>query len=164
MRASENLRALRRTVTPYLGQTVILAGVTIFILYVALKKQEWNMLWALALIWILYGAYVAFFCLPYRILWNNDSVVMRASGGKERYIRFDQIAAVKYELASPSDIAAQSRPFRRVVVIPLHHPKQFIDISLRHFRLEDIEDLMTAIRNSRPDLELPRVPMNRRYL
>ncbi|HUB52106.1 MAG TPA: hypothetical protein VL986_08160 [Terracidiphilus sp.] len=162
--ASENLRGLGRTVSPYVGQTLILFGVTIFVFCVAFKKADWNFLWATTLVWILYGAYVAFICAPYRILWNGDSVVMRASGLKERCIRFNEIAEIKYQLASPSEFAAPSRPFRRFVVLPLHHPKQFIDISLRHFRLEDIEDLMAAIHAARPDLELPKVPMNRRYL
>jgi hypothetical protein len=156
MMSEANLKALRRTITPYVGQTLILAGVTAFCAYVAFKKSEWEFLWVIALIWALFGLYVVLFGLKYRVLWDGSGVVMRASGGPERRIQFDEVSEIDLELG-----ASQSRPFRRLVVYgDKGNPDEFVDVSLRHFRLEDIRELVEAIRAHRPDLALPVLPMN----
>jgi hypothetical protein len=107
--------------------------------------------------------FVFFIGLKYRVLWDETGLVMRASGIPERHIRFDEITEVRTERAQVSEFFAQSRPFRRIVVHgPKHDPKAFIDISLRHFRLDDIEELLKAIRLRRPDLAVPTVSVGGR--
>lgn len=154
---------LRRTLTPYIGQTAILIGVTVLTAYVAQEKRQWGLLWGLLVIWPLFAADVYFFGMKYRIWWNDVGVTMSASGGPERHVSFDDVSEVRYEIASGGEFLSQSRPFRRIAIFGSSAgPSAPIDISLRHFRLEDIEKLLIEIRKRRPDLALPAIPRTRR--
>jgi hypothetical protein len=150
---------LRRTIQPYVGQTIIFTGLTIFFVYLSLKTSDWQItIWWVALGLPLAAFAYVYFGLKYRVLWDETGVYMRASGGPERQIGFDEITSVKYELA-----AERSRPFRRIVIHgATHDPKAFVDVSLRHFRLDDINEMMCAIREQRPDLRVPTVAMDGR--
>jgi hypothetical protein len=142
--------------TPYVGWTAILFLATMLDFYVAEKKQEWALLWLVALFWTLFAIYIVLFGLKYKILWNEKEVVMRASGGPERHIGFDEISQIETETAHVSEFLSQSRPFRRIVIYgEKRNLSKRIDISLRHFRHDDIEQLLATIRNHRPDLNLP---------
>lgn len=149
---------LRRTVTPYIGQTAILIGVTVLTAYVAQAKRQWGLLWGLLVIWPLLAADVYFFGMKYRIWWNDVGVTMSASGGPDRQVRFDEVSEIRYEIG-----LSQSRPFRRIAIFGSRvGTKAPIDISLRHFRLEDIEKLLMEIRKLRPDISLPVIPITRK--
>jgi hypothetical protein len=152
----ETSTILRRTITPYVGQSLILALVTILLFCVALKKQQWGLLWAAALIWALYTSYVLLFGMRYKVFWDDAGVTMKASGGPERTIRFDEITEIRCETASADEFLSQARPFRRIVILGhLHDAKGKIDVSLRHFRPEDINTLLMAIHKHWPDVSLP---------
>ncbi|HEY1801499.1 MAG TPA: hypothetical protein VGG46_11250 [Terriglobales bacterium] len=152
---------LRRTVTPYIGQTLIIFMFTIFVSWVAYTKQQWGLLWCAGLIWPLWASYILLFGLRYRIIWNDAGILMRASGGPERHIGFDEITEIRYEVAGATEFLAQSRPFRRIVILGRRSdPKTLIDISLCHFRTQDIKNLMNAIRERRPDMTIPTIPFN----
>lgn len=160
MTRDRGLVQLRRTIRPYIGQSVILSGFTIFCLFVGFKFSKSAFLWFPAFPWSLFGVFTVCFSMKYRVLWNVDCVVMRASGGPERSIQFDEIASVKDEVSSTGDVLAQSRPFFRISIYPKHDPKGFVDISLRHFQLGDIQELLSAIRVRRPDLDVPTISVN----
>jgi hypothetical protein len=145
-------RNLRRTFTPYIGQTCILSAVTLFSVFIAYKSGDWGFLWVAA-IWPLYGI-IVLIGLKYRVLYDETSVVMQASGGQDQRIHFDEITEIRYEIG-----ASQSRPFRRLVIIPRHAPDSFIDVSLRHFRLDGIHQLLSVIQEHRPELSLPNIPV-----
>ena len=86
---------------------------------------------------------------------------MRASGGPERHIGFDEITKIRYEVAGATEVLAQSRPFRRIVIFGAKDdPNSRIDISLRHFRGQDIKNLMSTICERRPDVSIPAIPFN----
>lgn len=154
--AESQPRELRRTVTPYVGQSIIFLGITVFCLAVAGRKSQWTLLIAPMLIWILYGG-LLWFGLKYRVFWDSKSVYQRASGLKEKRITFNQITEIRIEQAPISSFLAMSRPFRRVAIYGLRRDADaFIDISLRHFRLEDIVTLLKVIGECRPDLKVPR--------
>jgi hypothetical protein len=150
---------LRRTIQPYVGQTVIFTGVLCFSLYVSLRTSDWTM--TLCVVFVVLPLFVfayLYFGLKYRVLWDETGVYMRASGAAERQIPFDEITSIKYVVA-----ASQSRPFRRIEIYGnKHDPKAFVDVSLRHFRLGDINQMMNAIRARRPDLKVPAVSANGR--
>ena len=105
--------------------------------------------------------YVVIFGLRYQIHWDNTGVVMRASGGPDRRIDFNQITKIEYEKASAAEFNSQSRPYRRLVIHGRRNtPDAFIDISLRHFRPDDIGRLLRTIHQHRPELILPTVRPN----
>ncbi len=144
---AETSAILRRTITPYIGQSLILVGVTVLLFCVALRKQQWDLLWAAGVIWVLYASFVLLFGMKYEVSFDDQGVNMKASGGPERRIRFEEIKEVRYETASGGEFLAQARPFRRIVILgPQRQPNGKIDISLRHFRTEDINSLLMAIR------------------
>lgn len=147
---------LRHTVTPYVGYTIIFSGVTLYMAYVAVRASDWRWMDPAILLWLLFVP-IIYFGVKYRILWDDTGVYMRASGGPERHIQFDEITDIRYELAQSTEFLTQSRPFRRIVIHGhKRDPNAFIDVSLRHFRLEDIAELMTAIHEHRPDLAIPK--------
>jgi|KBSMisStaDraftv2_1062788.scaffolds.fasta_scaffold1309316_1 hypothetical protein len=155
---SRKLVELRRTITPYVGHTIILVGITVYLAYVAQKTSQWGLLWGAALLWPLFAFAYFYFGLKYRVFWDETGVVMRASGLKERRIRYEEISHVWYERANVTESLSQSRPFRRIVVWGhKRDPKAFVDISLRHFKLEDIRELLNSIRSHRLDLTIPTV-------
>jgi len=152
-------RTLRRVATPYIGQILILVGVTMLLFFVATKKQQWALLWSAGLIWVLFALYVFLFGLRYKVFWNDAGVEMHASGGPVRRVEFGEITGVRYESASGREYLSQARPFRRIVILGRRSdPRALIDISLRHFRNKDIENLLAAIRERRPDITLPTLP------
>jgi hypothetical protein len=153
---SEETKVLRRTVQPYVGQTLIILAVTAFSFWVAMTKEDWEIMWGPALIWALYSAYVLLFGLKYRISWDEAGVTMHASGGPKRIIRFEEISQVRYETAGVDEFLSQSRPFRRIVLLgSKHRLNEQIDVSLHHFQSEDIKKLLAEIRNRRPDISIP---------
>ena len=153
---------LRRTITPYVGQATILLVTTLFLFYVAQKTSQWGLLWSAGLFWVLFAIHTVLFGMKYRILWNTDELVMSASGGRDMHIRLDDISEIRNEIAQAAEFLSQARPLRRIVVYGRKQdPNQRIDISLRHFRLDDIEELLTTVGTRRPDLSVPRVSMAR---
>ena len=158
MTTDQNLKSLGRTFTPYVGQTVILASVTGFTIYMGLRTSQRGFMWAATLIWALFAVLI-YIGMQYRVLWDETGVVMRASGGAERRIRYDEITEIKIERARVSEFPAQSRPFRRLVIHGRkQHPNEYVDVSLRHFRPADIDELLAVIRTQRPDLAVPIIP------
>jgi hypothetical protein len=157
MATDQNLKSLRRTITPYVGQAVIFAGVTAFMVYPSSRTSEWDLMWGPAVIWGAFAVLI-YIGMKYRVLWDETGVVMRASGGK-RLIRYDEITEIKIERAKAGEFLIQSRPFRRIVIHGRKRdPTEYIDVSLRHFRPADIDELLAVIRSHRPDLTVPIVP------
>ncbi len=149
---------LKRTVRPYVGLAVIFVGFTVFCILVFVKTSESSFLWLPIVPWLLFGVFILCFGMKYKVFWDEESVIMRASGGSERRVPFDEITSVRKEVSSASDVLAQSRPFRRIVVCGRKNdPNARVDISLRHFDLDDISQLLTAIHAHRPDLDIPTI-------
>jgi len=162
MTSDRELVPLRRTFRPYVGQLLILAVVTIFAAYESVASSDWGFMWAPAVFLPLFGIYFLYFGMKYRVLWNEESVVMRARGGPDQRVSFSEITSVRNETSSASEVLAQSRPFRRIVVYGRKDdPKTRVDISLRHFDLKDISQLLTAIHAHRPDLDIPTIQSGR---
>ena len=146
---------LRRTVSPYLGQIVILVLVTGFSFVIAARTHEWKFLFAVAAIWLLFSGLV-FAALKYRISWGTDGICQEASGGRV-CVAYEDITRVVSEVARPTEYASAARPFRRIAIYAegTAGSDRFIDVSLKHFAPADIRELMQAIRKRRPDLPLP---------
>ncbi len=98
-----------------------------------------------------------FIGLKYQIYWNDTEIWQKASGGKDVHIKFEEIAEVRMETAKTSEWYAMSRPFHRLAVYgEPSGGSRFLDISLRHFNLQDVHELTGIIKAKRPDLTLPK--------
>lgn len=145
-------------ITPYIGQTVILVSVSVFLFYVAAAKSQWGLLWAAATFWSIYTLYLVVFGLKYTVSWNEAGLLMTARGGSPRSVRFEDITSVESEIASPREFLVQARPYRRLVIKGKEDTRDsVIDVSLRHFRIEDIRSLLAEIRSHRPDISVPTI-------
>jgi hypothetical protein len=153
------LKPLRRTMTPYRGQIVLFSLASIFTLVVGYRSTQWGFMWSPAVFWALFAGQI-YIGLQYMVLWDENGVVMRASGmRKETRIQYGEITEIKIERAGVSEVMAQSRPFRRIVVYGHRgHTVAYIDISLRHFQPRDIDEVLREIHIRRPDLVVPAIP------
>ena len=157
IKISPSLKPLGRTLTPYFAQTVIFGVITVFMLLVAYKRSQWALACVPITIWAGYAILVSL-GLRYRVFWDSNGVVLRASGIGERRIAYDSMSEVKMERANANELMTQARPFRRIVIHgDVQHQPTFIDISLRHFAPRDIDELLAEIRVRRPDLTIPQV-------
>ena len=134
----------------YRTNAVIMAGVAILCFAAAWRTRDWGALEMLAVSLALDAAYIVFFQRPYRIWYDSVKIGMDASGGKN-VVAIADVDTVRYEVG-----AAVGRPFRRVVIRGRKHRKgNWIDVSLRHFHLADIELLLAELRRQRPGLSVP---------
>lgn len=148
-----NETSLRRTFAPYTGQTVILSLVTIYIFVISLKTSFWTLFFIMPVGWTFYGMFVAI-ALRYRISYGTDYIRRRASGGPDVVISVRDVTSIAKERANAAEMVAQSKPFRRIRISD--RSGQSIDVSLKHFRSEDINALLHWLHRSRPDLAMPK--------
>lgn len=157
MNADKDLRFLRRTVTPYVGQSTIILIVAIWTLFVSVRTGDWGFMLGLAVVLGLF-LYLVSIGLKYKIYWTSKEVCQEASGGAPVRIKFSEIANVVAERARSGEFFSMSRPFRRIAIYGVGSDKsKFIDVSLRHFNLDDIRELLQNIHKHRPDLTIPKV-------
>lgn len=145
---------LRRTFTPYIGQSVILFLVTVMALYVSWSNGTWGLFLTMPVGWIFFGIFVYIGSL-YKIYYSAEEICRQASGGPNRCIKIDQIAKIEMERASVNEMVAQSSPLRRIKISDGNGV--YINVSIRHFRDEDVRCMMSIIHKRRPNLEMPKV-------
>lgn len=92
--------------------------------------------------------------MRYRGFYSHDHVGMQGAGLVPVIIEFGRIELVRDETS-----VERGRPFRRVAVYPKqsHGTKRWVDVSLKHFRIEDIRGLLGIIKRQRPDLVVPEI-------
>jgi hypothetical protein len=149
---------LRHTFRPYIGLVVIFGGVLLFLVFVMYKTHDWDWKFGLEAVGMMAFFIFLFVYLGsrYRILWDDTGVTMRASGGPPRRFTYSEIHDIRYEVE-----VSQSRPMRRIVLYKAHRPhKEWIDISLKHFPLDQINQLLADIHTHRPDLSVPTISTN----
>jgi len=147
---------LRRTIRPYVGQTLILAGVGAFCLAAAVKTGEWGLVWVQPLIWFPFVPLVLI-GLRYRVAYDDEGIYQQASGGRPLFIPYTRLTKVECETSAGSELLRADRPFRRIAFYG-DQGETRIDVSLRHFARDDIRGLLAAVRGRRPEFEvaLPR--------
>lgn len=149
--------ALRRSIGPYAGFIIILAGVTGLLMFVSLKTGDWTPFGTALLGW-LFLLVIIYVGTRYRIFWCDGEIVQKASGRADVSIRVEEITRVEQETSGVRTLVAFRRPVRRIVIYAEkpHGEGKFIDVSLKHFVANDIRELMRAIHAHRPDLTLPK--------
>ena len=152
--------ALRRTV---IGSYVLLPA--IFVLITAagipyiIRTHDLTPVAILAVALILFVLPVIYMGLRYRIWWRDGRIVMRAGGFAGTIVTMDvnDIARVQQETSKAQALAKMNRPFRRIAIYgKTAQGFPYIDVSLKHFNLDDVRKLMKLIHERRPDLEMPK--------
>lgn len=144
--------ALKHSVKPYAGLTVIFLAVGLFMTMVTIQTRDWG---NLSLIWAMMAFFVGFFVVfgtRYRIWWRNGEIVQRAVGGQITVIKTESITEIKQETSDAVTTLSVRRPFRRIAIYG--EGDKWIDVSLKHFEAGDIRKLMGLIHERRPDLAI----------
>jgi hypothetical protein len=110
----------------------------------------WAIIGPLAVVYVWYQR-------RYRISWQNGSVVQNAAAGPVVTISVDEMERVVQERSDIRTLLSLSRPGRRITIYGRTAPgMKFIDVSLYHFKLNDVRKLMRLIHERRPDLVVPK--------
>lgn len=151
----EHYKRLRRSIKPYVGQILILVIVTGWVVFIAVFRHQWKLTVPIPVIWIGFIV-LLYFGMAYKISWNEEEVCQKASGGRI-CIKFSEITNIEAEISKPLELISASRPLRRISIYAENtgsHIK-YVDISLKHFLMADIRQLLQVIHRRRPDLIMP---------
>ena len=149
--------ALRRSAEPYIGFAVIWALVTVFMIVPSLKTHNWGPLGAALLGGLVFYVPIVFMGTRYRNWWKDGEIIQRAANYSMVTIRSSEITTVKPEVSDAQTLISLRRPFRRIAIYAGDGSnKRFVDVSLKHFKHEDIRKLVDYIHKRRPDLSLPK--------
>jgi hypothetical protein len=95
--------------------------------------------------------------LWYQIGLRNGVIWQRAFGKRRVFLPLSDISAVRQEASDIKGLVRASRPSSRITIHGrTEGSERRIDVSIKHFVAEDIRRLMHLIRESRPDLDLPK--------
>jgi len=139
---------LRFSIQPYVGMGVACALSLVMLFIISFETKTWDPLiefwWLPSLLfagWVFIGT-------RYRIFYDHACVKMVASGLAPVLIAYSEITRIRNESSFE-----QGRPFRRIAI---YAGDRFVDLSLKHFVIEDVRSLIGVIQGKRPDLEFPK--------
>ncbi len=120
-----------------------------------LKTHDWRPVEAIGIVIIFFGIAI-YIDTRYRICWQDGKVVQRAANGAITTIKVDEIERIEQETSDLQTLLSMSRPFRRITIYGnTSEGMKVIDVSLKHFNLDDVRKLMKVIHDHRPDLPMP---------
>jgi hypothetical protein len=128
--------------------------VLVVLAYISLHEHSWTPLLQAGWIFLIGAGGWVFLGTRYRIAYSDEAVVMKASRVQSVTIPFCDIALVQSEAS-----IERGRPFRRIAIYPVNvnESHKWIDVSMKHFVIGDIQNLLAFIRDKRPDLMLPTI-------
>lgn len=152
--SAANMCCLERSFQPYLIHTFGCSLALVILTCISLHEHSWAPLLQAGWIFVIGAGGWVFLGTRYRIAYSDEAVVMRASGMQPVTILFCDIAVVQSEAS-----IERGRPFRRIAIYPANVgiSRKWIDISMKHFVIGDIQNLLAVIREKRPDLTLPTI-------
>lgn len=148
-----NSFVLRRRLGPIIGIPVIFCIPLVALILGSLRTDDFSWIKiVLPVFVILYGG-MLFFQLGYKISLKDNKIIQRASGGKITTIDIQEIEKVARETSDLSTLLSFKRASSRITV---YEKEKNIDISLKHFKSEDIRKIMRIIHEQRPDIFIPK--------
>lgn len=118
------------------------------------RKIDWNILGAIFFLSCL-AAFIIMLNQRYTVAWNGRAVVQTAFGKRLVSICPGAITKIRFEISDTRALFAANRPYRRVAI---YAGDEFIDVSMKHFKLDDIRKLIGILRGARPDLSIGKLP------
>jgi hypothetical protein len=145
---------LRRDFQPYVGMGIANVFSVLMVGIMAIDTKTWAPLWEFGWLPPLLFAGWVYLGMRYRVSYTDIGIEMIASGLAPAFIQFDGIARIENEVS-----IQRGRPLRRIAI---YSSKQggkvkWVDVSLKHFKIEDIRVLLDMIRQKRHDLEIPQI-------
>ena len=159
----KELFKLRHSYKPYAGFVIIYLILMVVFASISFQKSDWSVfsqiVVPLAVIFTSMVLFLLFLNNRYQVFLEDSVITMRAASLTNNpraftSIKIEDITKIKSEVSDLHTTVKLRRPFRRIAVYDDRHEK-FIDISLKHFVMEDIIQLLKVIKEKRPDLEVP---------
>ena len=151
---------LRHTITPYMLVPVILILIVLVSFPYMAKTGDLSP-FIIFIIGLLFFSPIPIMGMFYCIWLQESKIIMRAGNGSLTSIEIDEIEKIKQETSDAATFISLRRPVRRISIYgKTSEGIKLIDISLKHFRLDDIRKLMKVIHEIRQDLELPEQWLN----
>jgi len=148
--------ALRRTIQPYAALLIIWLAITFLWIFVILKTNDLSGLILIALLWAI-GIWSQYGNTRYRIFWENGAIRQIAANKNTTTIKASEITRIVQERSDLQTLFSYTRPSRRIAIYgDGSNGHKWIDVSLKHFAVEDIRRLMRTIHEHRPDLSIPK--------
>jgi hypothetical protein len=147
---------LRHTLSPSIMWIVMLGGVDMLLLYAMISEHafNWNIIGTIALISSM-AIFIVSLNLRYTITWIGNAIVQTAFGLPKTTIKLTDITKIRFEISDTRTLFKANRPYNRVAI---YGKNKFVDVSMKHFKIEDIRKLVAAIRRTRPDLPMDKLP------
>lgn len=153
----QNGFVLRRSLSPYVPYPIFgLILIALWTPYV-MRTRDWSPIAATGIL-IIFALLWAYMGMQYRILWRDGNVVMRSGGFRGRTISMSvtDIERIEQERSDPYTLLKFNRPSRRLTIYgKATDGLNRIDVSLKHFRVDDIRQLMRIIHRKRADRDIP---------
>jgi hypothetical protein len=146
--------ALRRSFQPYLGEAIIFGALSVLLVFAWMRTS--NTSWLVAIIVLLVIVLASHYAdFRYRVFWRNGVIERVTSNGIHTTIRIADISRITLEKSESSAMLTLRRPMRRVTIYAMNG--DHLDVSLRHFVVEDIRKMLQDIHKNRSDLTLPTI-------
>lgn len=152
IKADRDIFILRRNSGPYIWFPAIVLPVLIF---GAITTGDWKgIMFAMAIFSVIWIG-MTWIQNGYRIWWKDNALFQRASNGDITTIKIDEIQKLRRERSDAQTLISMQRPALRITVYgETTEGSKIIDISLKHFKSEDIRKLMKIIHECRSDIEM----------
>lgn len=145
---------LRHSVSPYVG-----VGLATLLGLAALGtssiiRRDWTPILFFGSGFIVLFAALVATGMRNRVSYSDSMIQMGAAGVPTISIPFNRITRVENEVST-----VRGLPFRRIAIYAGNgiSGTDRIDVSLKHFRDDDIRLFVEVLRNNRPDLALPSI-------
>lgn len=152
--------ALRHAVIfPYVFLPAIFIVITLINIPYMERTHDLTPVWILPFGLLVFVFPIIYMNIRYRIWWRDNAIVMRAGGfaGVIVTMRVEDIERIEQETSNARTATKMNRPFRRIAIYgKTAEGYPYIDVSLKHFNLDDIRKLMRIIHDRCPNLEMPK--------
>jgi hypothetical protein len=152
---------LRHSVGPYVFVFGVLCFAGLLTVDVGFTMGEWGGVYLLIIPIAIYVLKIYFYDLKYSISVKDRAITMCVATWFRTplaitTIRIADITSIKTETDDLTKAISSTRASRRIAIYDEHMENvKFIDISLKHFVLQDIRKLMEVIKAERADLIVP---------
>jgi len=147
---------LRLDFKVYLPILYIVILVTMVSLPYVLKTYDLSPIVAIGVGSIIF-AHIVYTATFYRVWWKDEKVFRKVYGGGVISLNVNDIHEIRFEKSDLQTFISLSRPSQRIAIYGSDSEGgKFIDVSLKHFKMEDVQKLMKLIHEKRPDLEMPK--------
>jgi hypothetical protein len=153
---SEGSFVLRKTLGPTLFFVVLVSIAFLPLIPYIARTHDFSPI-SVLLVFAPIALWYAWVQTKYAISWQDGAITQRTMGGPPVIISVAEIYQVVLERSTIQQMVSLSRPGPRRLAIYARTTSgvKVVDVSLVHFKRDDVEMLMKLVHERRPELVLP---------